>query len=349
MTILALMSHMAFGVALFALSALLTWVLMRKVRIIDHPNHRSSHRVPTPRSGGLAIVATVFIGLLTLFLIGGEARLSQGYYIGFLFSALVIAAVSIYDDLHGLGFVAKLSVQTAAAVVLVSSGAGLDAVSLPGIGHVNLGGWGIAVSLVWIVGLTNAFNFMDGLDGLAGGAAVISAAAFGLVAFLEGSSFIYMLSWIAAAASLGFLVWNFPPAKIFMGDSGSQFLGFLFAAMALIAGRYDGAHVPYLVMPLLFFNFIWDTAFTLVRRWKAGEPVAQAHRGHLYQLVNRMGASHARVTLAHYGVFVAQGIGALVFVHVHGGARLWVFAPFVVFQATYTLVVISRARRVGLI
>mgnify|MGYP001807050226 FL=1 len=134
-----------------------------------------------------------------------------------------------------------------------------------------------------------------------------------------------------------------------MGDVGSQFLGFAFAALAIIAMRYDHSHTSFLVMPLLFLHFLWDTSLTILRRWLAGENIAQAHRSHLYQLFNRLGFSHREVTLYHYLVTLAQGLGAVVMVQIPGEARLLVFVPFLLWQAGYTAVVLRGAIADGLI
>lgn len=350
MTFGAFLLHLAFGAALCALSCFLTWVLMKRVRIIDTPNDRSSHTVPTPRSGGIAIVATFFAGLAALKLLGGETALDQSYFWAFAGAALLIAAVSVFDDLAGLGFKAKLGTQALAAVGVMAFGMVVDRLHLPGLGMVELGLWGYPLTFVWIVGLTNAFNFMDGIDGMAGGTAAVAAVAFAAVSFQGGGSgFVYLVCVVIAAASLGFLAWNWQPAKIFMGDSGSQFLGFVLAVLAVVAGRFDAAHTSYLVMPLLFLHYIWDTAYTFQRRLRAGEPVTQAHRTHLYQLMNRLGLGHAQVTGIYLGLGALQGVAALMLVSLEGWARLLIFAPFIVFQIALTRAVMRRAREAGLV
>ncbi|MBL4613539.1 MAG: undecaprenyl/decaprenyl-phosphate alpha-N-acetylglucosaminyl 1-phosphate transferase [Magnetovibrio sp.] len=344
-----LLTHLGFGAVLCALSALLTWVLMKRVRIIDTPNARSSHTRPTPRSGGIAIVVTFFIGLLALWLLSADAVLQQAYFWAFCAASFLIGVVSIVDDLSGMGFKAKLILQIACASAVMSLGLVIDQVSLPMLGVWSLGWLAFPITLVWIVGLTNAFNFMDGIDGIAGGSAVVAAGSFALITFVQGSTFVYLISIIIVWACLGFLLWNWQPAKIFMGDSGSQFLGFVLAVMAVMAGRFDDSHVSFYVMPLLFFHFIWDTAFTFVRRLRAGERVTQAHRGHLYQLMNRLGLSHARVSTMYLSMGALQGAGALVLVNIDGGYRVLVFVPFVVFQLLLTKAVMRRARAAGLV
>ena len=349
MTFSAFLTHLGFGAALCALSAFLTWVLMKRVRIIDMPNERSSHTNPTPRSGGIAIVATFFVGLIALWALGDDPLLSQSYFWAFCASAFLIAVVSIVDDLSGMSFRAKLMLQIGCAITVMVLGVVVDQVSLPGVGVWRLGWLAYPLTLVWIVGLTNAFNFMDGIDGISGGAAVIAAGFFAAITFMNGSSFLYLVSLVIVASSLGFLLWNWQPAKIFMGDSGSQFLGFVLAVLAVMAGRFDASHVSYFVMPMLFFHYIWDTTYTLIRRLRAGERITQAHRSHLYQLMNRLGLSHARVTGVYMLIGTLQGLAALLLVQLQGELRIVVFVPFVVLQLFLTIGVTRRARAAGLI
>lgn len=344
MEISNLFAHIGFVLALALVSLALTWVLMKRVRILDQPNERSSHTVPTPRSGGIAIVTTFFVGLAALKLLGDEPALDQNYFWMFVGASGLIAVVSIVDDLMGMSFKAKLLTQVLTAVAVMAFGVVIDR-----LGGVDLGVWGYLLTLVWIVGLTNAFNFMDGIDGIAGGTALLAAVFFAVITFGQGSTFIYLVSLIIAGASLGFLFWNWQPAKIFMGDSGSQFLGFVLAVVAVIAGRFDASHTSYLVMPLLFGHFIWDTAYTFLRRLKNGERVTQAHRQHLYQLMTQLGLEHARVTGIYLGIGAAQGVGAMLLVNLDGALRALVFVPFIAFQIGFTRFVTRRARAKGLI
>lgn len=349
MTFSAFLTHLGFGAALCAVSAFLTWVLMKRVRIIDTPNERSSHTNPTPRSGGIAIVATFFVGLIALWVLSGDPVLSQSYFWAFCAAAFLIAVVSIIDDLLGMSFRAKLGLQIVCAITVMALGVVVDQLSLPGVGVWHLGWLAYPLTLVWIVGLTNAFNFMDGIDGISGGTAVLAAGFFAAITFMQGSSFLYLVSLVIVASSLGFLLWNWQPAKIFMGDSGSQFLGFVLAVLAVMAGRFDASHVSYFVMPMLFFHYIWDTAYTFIRRLRAGERVTQAHRTHLYQLMNQLGSSHARVTTIYLLIGTLQGLAALLLVQLDGELRILVFAPFVALQVFLSIGVTRRARAAGLI
>lgn len=338
-----------FGGALLAVSAFLTWVLMKRVRIIDTPNERSSHTRPTPRSGGIAIVVTFFIGLVAMGVLDDDPVLRAGYFWAFCASAFAIAALSIFDDLHGLSFKTKLALQVVCAGGVMAMGVTADQVHIPVLGAWEFGWFAYPITLVWIIGLTNAFNFMDGIDGIAGGTAVVASGFFAYIMMDGGSDYLHHIVWIVLWASLGFLLWNWQPAKIFMGDSGSQFLGFILAVFAILAGQFDQSQVPYVVMPLLFFHYMWDTVYTFIRRYRAGENVTEAHRSHLYQLMNRLGLSHAKVTSIYLGIGVLQGIAAIILVGLAPEWQLTVFVPFIVLQLILTRMTVTRARAQGLI
>ena len=339
----------AFAAFLFALSATVSWLISRH-GVLDEPNHRSSHERPTPSGGGLAIVATAAAGFAVIWLAGFRTGLSGMHLAGFALAAAGMAAVGYVDDLKLLRtFAVKLAAQVAAAVLLTLSGIVVTQVWVPGAGAVDIGWLGYPLTVLWIVALTNIFNFMDGLDGLAGGTAVIVAVFLGAVTFVEGSSFVHVFCYVIAAGAAGFLVFNFPPARLFMGDVGSQFLGFSFAALAVIAAEVDSSRTSLLVVPLLFFNFLFDTGFTLCRRALRGANVTSAHREHLYQLANRLGWSHVRVTLFHYAVAAVQGIGAVAMAELAPDRRILVFVPFVVFEIAYAAVIMRRARAQGLL
>jgi UDP-GlcNAc:undecaprenyl-phosphate GlcNAc-1-phosphate transferase len=304
--------------------------------------------VPTPRSGGIAILLTFFIGVAVIKLVGGNPALDQPFFWVFVGAALLIAVVSIVDDLAQLGFKAKLVTQILSALIVMAFGVVVDRLAVPGIGLVDLGLWGYPLTLVWIVGLTNAFNFMDGIDGLSGGTVVVAGAFFAAITFFGDSTFVYLVSSVLVWSCLGFLALNWQPAKIFMGDSGSQFLGFVLAVLAVIAGTFDASHTSILVMVLLFFHYIWDTAYTFVCRLKKGAKVTEAHREHLYQLMNQLGLSHAQVTSFYLVIGAVQGLGAVVMVSLDETAQMLVFVPFVILQLILTIIVKRKARTQGL-
>ena len=338
-----------YSVFLVGLSSGITWTLHR-INVLDIPNVRSSHDRPVPRIGGVAIVLTFFVGLV-VFALSGRVLIPEAWALaGFVASAAGIALIGLFDDLGRLSSTnAKFLAQIVAALVLVSSGAYFESIDLPFVGTQNLGIWGALLTVLWLVGITNAVNFMDGLDGLVAGSCVLGAVFFCVVTINIGGGFGYLLGSLLAVSTFGFFVFNFPRASIFMGDVGSQFLGFCFGALAVLAVDTQEQSVPLLVMPLLFFHFIFDTSFTFVRRLLAGENVSQAHRTHLYQLVNQLGASHAGVSFLHFGLTAMQGIGAIVMLRLPPEFQIVVFAPFLVLEVVYAIFVLRLVGRRGLI
>lgn len=341
--------HILFGVAIFGVSALGTFFLLRNLKAIDVPNERSSHSTDTPRGGGIAIVTAFLVGILLIHLLGDKTPIYTLYFLGFLLSSLMIAVLSLYDDFKPVSFKVKLGGHLTAIVVVMVAGIVIDLVHLPVIGEVRFGAWAYPLTFLWILGLTNAYNFIDGLDGLAAGSAIIAALFLAYISFRQGSHFIYLASLTLAAATLGFLLFNWPPARIFMGDVGSTFLGFAFAVMAVIAARYDHSHTSLFVVPLLLFHVIFDTALTFSRRLWAGENVFTAHRSHLYQLLYRIGYSHQRVMLIYSTLAVVQGATAVWIVENMGPERVYAFLPFLVFYLGCARWLITRARRENLI
>ena len=332
----------------FALSAGLTYFMIRTVRVLDLPNERSSHTFPLPKSGGVGIVVSFSIACLFIYFVAEVARIPDPFFWGFLLSAVALAAVSFVDDVTQKSFLAKIFTQMLCVIAMLAVGVSIKVLSLPFLGETSLGAWGYPLTFLWLLGLTNAFNFMDGLDGLAGGVAVIAASFMCAIAWSQGSYFVYVTSYALVASVAGFLVFNFPPARIFMGDVGSAFLGFTFAALAIIGASFDYGRLSFYIVPLLLFHVIFDTFFTFARRLMRGEKVHLAHRSHLYQLLNRMGYSHRQVSLYHYAVAIAQGIGAFVLVSLPPSQRLLTFAPFLIFQFAYASWIFSKAKKLGL-
>ncbi len=188
----------------------------------------------------------------------------------------------------------------------MAGGLSLSFLRLPVLGTVQLGWLGPVVTVAWIVVATNAMNFIDGLNGLAAGVAAIACAVLAAIGAWLGASFIYFAALILLAGILGFLPFNFPHARIFMGDVGSQFCGFLLAVLAVAAGRFETVELSVALVPMLLSGVLFDVGFTLLRRCLAGERLAEAHRGHLYQLAHRSGMPAVRVTLAALGF---RGLG----------------------------------------
>lgn len=344
MTHIAFFTHVFFGVMLTVVAFIGTDLMRRYGGIIDLPNQRSSHVRPLPRSGGVSIVLTFLLGMVFIIMVGDTTLIQQRYMWGFVGSAMIIAAISLLDDMFNKSAQFKLITHFVAIAIILLSGIVIDHLALPGVGYLSLGSWGYVISFVWILGLTNAVNFMDGIDGLVAGCTVIASLFFMVISFYQGSSFVYVTCYTILAGALGFLFLNFYPAKIFLGDVGSAFIGFTMATLAIIAARYDASHTSFLVMPLLMFNIIYDTIFTLIRRAMKGENLLEAHRDHLYQLLVRSGFTHREVALIHYCMGFLQGLGAMWMVMIPGSQRVFIFIPFLFLQGIYSFFVMRHAK-----
>jgi UDP-GlcNAc:undecaprenyl-phosphate GlcNAc-1-phosphate transferase len=343
----ALLSHLLLALPLALVSAaVVRWMMARP--ILDHPDHRKAHDRPTPKGGGLGPVVAFMLGMLALFLLAPLSPLAEPRFIGVVLAALAIAAVALADDVWDFRFLVKLGAQGLAALVALGSGLVLERLSLPGFGEVPLGVLGFAITLFWIVGCTNAVNFMDGMDGLVGGVVVIACAALAVVAASEAGWFVFAAALFLFAGFLGFLPFNLPPARIFMGDVGSQFAGFLLAVLAVAAAGFEASQVSFLVVPLLLFGLLWDAAFTLARRALAGEAVAAPHRTHLYQMAQRTGLAVPVVAGLHWGFALLGAALCAMFLRLPPAEKPLVVVPALFVQVVWTCYVARRVRRAGL-
>jgi UDP-GlcNAc:undecaprenyl-phosphate GlcNAc-1-phosphate transferase len=343
----AVLRHVAFAVLLALLSAAVVR-LMIAFPILDHPNARSSHARPTPRGGGLGVVVAFVAGMVVLYAGAAFARLPPPQFLGVIGAAVAIALVSLWDDVADLRFSLKLGAQGVAALVAIGSGLALERVALPWVGEVPLGWLGVPLTLFWIVGCTNALNFMDGLDGLVGGSVFLAAVILCVAAGQQGGWFVYAAALLLAAGLAGFLPFNLNPARIFMGDVGSQFLGFMMAVLAVAAAGFDAAQISFLIVPLLLFGLLFDAAFTLVRRAAMGRRVAAAHRTHLYQMAQRSGLSVRAVAGVHWGFVLFHGALVALFLVLPVGTKPLVVLPALALQAAWLAHVLRRMRRAGL-
>lgn len=281
----------AFGAAFLAAFGLTYPIrfLTGYLGIVDRPNERSSHHIPTPRAGGLAIVATLFV--ITLAFGAMERRPMLG-----LLAAAVIAGVSFWDDVRSLPFAVRLVTQLIVATTLVMTlNLPVTALDLPGLSW-PLPTWlGQALAILFIVGYCNFFNFMDGINGLAAGQAILTGGTIAVLLANTGAGPMAVLAAAAAGAAFGFLPHNFPSARIFMGDVGSVTLGFMLALLSQTA--HSVGHVPWTAILLVHAVFLFDATFTLLKRVRRGERVWRPHREHNYQLLVRRGWSHPRTSM----------------------------------------------------
>jgi UDP-GlcNAc:undecaprenyl-phosphate/decaprenyl-phosphate GlcNAc-1-phosphate transferase len=296
----------------FLLTVLLTPLVKRQaiwLNAFDHPNEaRRVHQTPMPRLGGVAIYATLGLGVAFC------SRIEPAFFsIGKLFLiATPVFLLGVADDLRGVSERLKLLVPAGCAVLLYSFGWRITALSLLPEMTFRLPLWiGFLLTLLWVVGITNAFNLMDGLDGLAVGVSALAVSTVLLCALLLGQ---IASAWIAAllvGALLGFLPYNFYPAKIFLGDSGSLFVGFVMAALTLTGTATDAGTVS-LVAPVVLGLPLSEAAVTLLRRRIAGQPLLPGDRGHFHHKLLELGLSQRQAVLRLYTAGLVLAVSGLV-------------------------------------
>lgn len=261
--------------------------------LMDLPNPRSTHLTPTPRGGGIGILAGLVAGIVIVAIVAPGRFGPPG--ITLLVCSLVVGAIGFIDDRMSLSAYSRLGVHLTMAVILAWTLGPLRALPLPKPLDLRVPYLlGFSITVLWLTAITNFFNFMDGIDGLAGGQAAASSIGIVIAAW---SSDAVAASGALAAGSLGFLVHNWPPARVFMGDVGSGALGFFIAGLPLLAPVENQPRAVLAVAIGLAF-FIFDPVWTLARRMANREPILQAHRQHLYQIIVPAGTVHRRATLA---------------------------------------------------
>lgn len=344
-----LLRHALFCAALAILSAVVVGGMLRAGSVvIDRPDPRKAHLRPTPKGGGVGVVAAFLAGIVVLYLGADFSRLAEPYFRGVILGSVGIAAVSFADDLRDWPFTVKLAAQVAAALLVVGSGLWVEAVNLPGLGPASLGWLGVPATILWILVLTNAVNFMDGLDGLVAGACLIACLFLALVALGQGGWFAYFAALLLASGLAGFLPWNYPRARIFMGDVGSQFCGFVLAVLGVAAGRFSGVQMSALLVPMLLAGLLWDVLLTLARRLLAGERLTQPHRGHLYQVAHRSGMPAPLIAAVHWGFAAWGGACCLLFVAAPSAWKPVVVLLVLPPQLAWTAYVVRLSRRAEL-
>ncbi len=285
------------------------WEAQRRA-LLDRPNDRSSHELPVPRLGGGAFMPVV---LVAIFLFAPREAMPSGLLAAFLGGAALLFVVGLIDDVVSLSTGLRFAVHFVAAGAVLAAAAKSWPVGIEAgwwAGALRPPAWGFWLLGVWIVGVLNLYNFMDGIDGLAGLQAAIAGLAWAIAGVAMSAPWVAMAGAAIAAGATGFLSLNWPKAKIFMGDAGSTVLGFGFATLPLVlvietkrAARFE---ILLVAGALVVWPFLADGAFTILRRLRKGENILQAHRSHLYQRLVIAGVSHARVTVI-YGALAALG------------------------------------------
>ncbi|CAB1254004.1 putative undecaprenyl-phosphate N-acetylglucosaminyl 1-phosphate transferase [Clostridiaceae bacterium BL-3] len=302
-----------FAVVSAALSAVITPFVRKyaiKLQIVDIPkDNRRVHNKPIPLLGGMAIYISFMV---TLFLKLGRLTNSE---IGLILGSTVIVIGGFLDDKFNIKPWCKLLFQLAATLILIVYGIKIVLITNPFSGlyqFVNLGIMSIPLTLIWVIGITNALNLIDGLDGLAAGIALISSITIFIIAVLNGRNEAAILTIILAGATAGFLPYNFNPASIFMGDTGAQLLGFLLAAIS-IEGAVKSAAAFSIAVPILALGIpIYDTLFAMVRRKINGKPIMQADRGHLHHRLLDMGLTQKQAVMIMYIISAVLGSFSIV-------------------------------------
>lgn len=333
------------ALALFVVAAAVSWrvtealvPILRERGVVDVPGSRSSHVQPTPRGGGLAIVPGIAVGLVAAWALGlplpGAVTLA---------AAALVCAVGAVDDVRSLPAGIRLLVHVAAAGCVVAALGPVARLPLPAPLDVELGILGAPLTVLWIVGVTNIFNFLDGIDGYAAAQAVVASV---VLAVLGGGGALTMAGATLAGASAGFLFHNWHPAKVFMGDVGSGMIGFLLGALPLETDIGDRPEVLFASAMALWF-FLADGTFTIVRRLANGERIWVAHRSHLYQRLVIAGLSHDAV-VARIGAGMVAVAAAVVPTTLSGGAASrWGVLAFALVLFGAFVVLTRRAEREG--
>ncbi|MGI6452584.1 MAG: glycosyltransferase family 4 protein [Syntrophomonadaceae bacterium] len=308
--------------------------LALKIKAVDRPEKRKVHSRLMPRLGGLAIFVpfTLVMALMGKF---------YGPYTGIILGGSIIFLVGALDDIFGLSAWVKLGGQIIAALVAIHYGVIVHFVTNPFDGYLDLGMLSLPLTLLWIVGVSNAINLIDGLDGLAAGVSAIAAITMGIIAFNEGLFGAAGVALILVAAILGFLPYNFYPAQTFMGDGGSNFLGFILACMAVM-GTAKSAALISLLVPLVILGIpIFDTFFAIIRRIHKKQPIFSPDKDHLHHRLMALGVSHRRTVLIIYAISIVFGAISVTMTFISGPKALMVIALLM-------LAVVLGAGRIGL-
>lgn len=297
----------AFGVTIAAMP--LAKKISFKTKAIAHPNERTMHTKPMPQMGGLAIVFGFLatLGLMAIFV--PDFRTLE--FAGFVIGAVLIAATGAVDDIYNIKAYQKLIMQIVCALVVIFTGTRIEIVIWPF--TANMQGFSIPVTLLWIIGMTNAVNLIDGLDGLAAGVSSIGALCLTVLCALSGSPVAVVLSAMLAGSCIGFLPRNFNPAEIFMGDAGALFIGYVLAVSSIM-GVFKGYTL--LAVLVVFFALslpIFDTLFAFIRRtFIKRQSFMKADKGHLHHRIIDAGYSHKQAVVLMYGLSAVTAVIAVV-------------------------------------
>jgi UDP-GlcNAc:undecaprenyl-phosphate GlcNAc-1-phosphate transferase len=340
---------LALALATAAVALLLTPLaraLAIRVGALDHPGPRRIHATPTPRFGGLGIAAAVLVVAWAARLLPGPARdLDPRPLLGLTCATLPILALGLSDDRYGVGPWTKLTVQACAALVLTLFGYGVPLLTNPFGPAVVTGPWSVPLTVLWVLVLTNAINLIDGLDGLAAGVVAIACGALWVTARGHGDFYVMFVAALLLGACGGFLWWNRPPARVFMGDTGSQFLGLTLSALSLLENRKGTAALT-LLLPLVALGVpIADSTLAFARRLLRGQPVFRGDAGHIHHRLLDAGLSPRAALLALWALSAVFGGATILLEHLPHAWTAAVVGGLAVVLFAVLLVARTSARR----
>ena len=312
----------ALGMALIITPGVIAFA--RRTGALDKPDARKVHVRPIPRIGGIGIYAAFMVSILVQLLFVDLTPEFMMSLIGLMVGGTIVVAIGIIDDYCDLPAKVKLLGQiVAAAVLVIAFDVRIDFITDPFGDYFYLEYLAVPATIFWIVGLTNTVNLIDGLDGLAAGVATIASVTICLVALQQGYALVAVLTAALAGAAIGFLFYNFNPAKIFMGDTGSMFLGFMLAGISIIGAVKSAATIA-LIVPILALGLpIMDTTFAIVRRYRGGVPIFKPDKGH------DLGFTQRQAVLLMYIISALLGLSAVALTEVSGGIALLIFVGVV--------------------
>lgn len=276
-----------------------------KINAVDRPNNRKVHKTIMPRLGGLAIIISFFIAF-SIF------HPDSPYFWPIVIGALIIAATGIIDDIVELSAKVKLLAQFVATLIVVLSGAQISYVDLPFNITLDFGYLSIPITIIWIIGVTNAINLIDGLDGLAAGVSSIALLTISGLAISLGDTFVAMVGFMLLGGTVGFLFFNFYPAKIFMGDTGALFLGFMIGVLSVLG--FKNATLFSLIVPITILGVpLLDTGLAIVRRILNKQPIGKPDKYHLHHCLINLGFGHRQAVILIYLLSALFSVAAIIF------------------------------------
>lgn len=291
----------------FFISLLITPVVIAistKLNIVDQPNFRKVHTHPVSVLGGTVILFSFLIGIWLSHPMEVEIK-------PLIIGSIIMYLVGLIDDIYDLKPLLKLAGQIVAASVIVIYGITIDFISFPIGPTIHFGIFSYLITIIWIVAITNAINLIDGLDGLASGVSVIALMTIAFIAILQGNIFITMICSVLIGSLLGFLCFNFHPAKIFLGDSGALLIGFIIGFLSLLGFKnitFISLFFPIIILAVPFI----DTLFAMIRRVKKGQHIMQADKSHLHHKLLALGYSHRQTVLLIYSIAILFSLSSVI-------------------------------------